>query len=129
MPSEKKRFKQDVLSLKRAVEQENIQEILYYISPEYNDRHGTNFEAFAQTIETMTAEFDSLDVSISGLKVFIDSTNNQGTFYAHCSLGLKIFARYQGDRTLLYGGIVKPASIQAWFKKTAEQYQVYDAMY
>ena len=129
LPTEKGRFKQDIRAFKQAVEQENIPTALYYISPEYEDRKGMNFELFSQTIESITAEFNSLDVSISGLKVFIDSTDDQGTFFAHCSMGLKLFARYQGDRTLLYGGIVKPASVKAWFKKTAERYQVYDATY
>ena len=87
------------------------------------------YATFVDIIDKLANEFDSIKVSMSGLKVFIDSTNQQGTIFAHCSLGLKLFARYQGDRTLLYGGIIKPASVKAWFKKVKEYYQVYDARY
>jgi len=129
LPTEKGRFKQDILAFKNALQQENIHEALLYISPEYQDGNGMVFQTFSGIIENLVSEFDDLDASMSGLTVFIDSTDEQGTFFAHCSLGLKLFARYQGERTLLYGGIVRPASVQAWFKKTAERYQVYKATY
>jgi hypothetical protein len=129
IPTEEGRFKNDIKSFKKAVEQENVPEILRYISPEYRDGNGMVYETFRSVIENLITEFDSLNVSISGLKVFIDSTDQQGRLFAHCSLGLKLFARYQGERTLLYGGVVRPASVRAWFTKTAARYQVYDAIY
>lgn len=129
LPTEKGRFKRDVKSFQRAVEQENTSESLRYIFAGYRDGNGMDYLAFTGIIETLAHEFDSVNVAISGLKVSIDSTDDQGIIYASCSLGLKLFARYQGERTLLYGGIVRPASVRAWFKKIAERYQVYDATY
>ena len=129
LPTEKKRFKRDIMSFKKAVEQENTREAIGFIAPDYRDRKGMTYPTFADMIERFATEFDSMNASMSGLKVFIDSTDEQGVLFAHCSLGLKLFARYQGDRTLLYGGIVRPASVRAWFRKMSDQYQVYDATY
>jgi hypothetical protein len=129
LPTEKGRFKRNIRSFQKAVEQENTHEALRYISAEYRDRNGMDHSTFAMIVQNLAAEFDSMNVSISGLKVFIDSTDDQGIIFASCSLGLRLFARYQGERTLLCGGIVKPASVRAWFKKTTDQYQVYDATY
>ena len=129
VPTEKDRFKEDVKAFASAVEQEDIPVALYYISPDYKDGNGLIRESFTRIIENMAKEFEEIEVHMSGLKVFIDSTDAQGTFFAHCSLGLKLFAHYQGEKTLVYGGIVKPSSVQAWFKKSADQYQLYTAIY
>jgi hypothetical protein len=129
VPTEKGRFKRDIQSFQKAVEHENTSEARRYISTLYRDGNGMDYPVFTRIIHNLAAEFDSMNVSISGLKVFIDSTDDQGTIFASCSLGLRLFARYQGERTLLFGGIVKPAPVRAWFKKTTDYYQVYDARY
>lgn len=130
-PSEQKRLKYDINALSQAIEKEELKIALNYINPTYQDKNGMDYTTFVQRIEQLFRECDSITVKISGLKVGIDSVNAQKTFFAHCSLGLKVFARYQGDKTLIFGGILKPAPVRAWFKKTkiSKYYQVIHAHY
>jgi hypothetical protein len=129
VPTEKDRFKEDVKAFAGAVEQEDIPAAMTYISPEYQDGNGLIYESFSGIIENMANQFEKIEVHISGLKVYIDSTDAQGVFYAHCSLGLKLFAHYQGEKTLVYGGVVRPSPVRAWFKKSIDHYQLYTAIY
>jgi len=129
LPSEKRRFKKDIMELKGAVEQERYDTALKYIDQSYNDESGLTYEEIVNKIDRLFSSFDSIKVIISGLKLSIDSIGQDKTFYASCSLGLKVFARYQGDKILLFGGIIKPAPVRAWFKKVHTCYKVYNAQY
>ena len=129
MPNEKARIKQDINTFATAVEQENKRDVLLYIDKMYNDNHGMDYEVFVNNLANLFTTADTIRVKITGLKINIDSTNAQNVIFASCSLGLKIFARYQGDRALVFGGLIKPNTVRAYFKKAGERYRVYYAEY
>ncbi|OGC42160.1 hypothetical protein A2Y85_01000 [candidate division WOR-3 bacterium RBG_13_43_14] len=128
-PKEKKRIKQDITSLKTAVAHKDINEALQYISRDYNDGHHNNFESFSYSIQQLIDNFDSINIIMTGMKISIDSVNSAKTVFAACSMGLKIFARYEREKTLVFGGIVKPASVKMYLKKINSNYQIYHAQY
>jgi uncharacterized membrane protein YvbJ len=129
MPKEQDRVRQDLEAFIKAVEQENKYEMLLYIDDTYTDNHSTEFQQFTSNIDNLFDIADSIQINITGLKITIDSINTHNDIFASCSLGLKIFARYQGDRALVFGGLVKPNPVRACFKKVGEHYQVYYAEY
>ncbi len=128
-PNEKGRIRHDIKSLKTAVEQKKIDIALKYISRDYRDAHHGDFEEVAYSVRQLIGNFDSIRIVISGLNVDIDSVGALGAIFASCSMGLKIMARYEGDRTIVFGGVVKPAPVRAYWKKTGDNYQVYHAWY
>jgi hypothetical protein len=129
IPNEEDQVKQDLKAFTTAVEQENKNEMLLYIDDAYSDNHSTEYQQFICNIDNLFDVAESIRIHITGLKVIIDSTNVQNVFFASCSLGLKVFALYQGDRALVFGGLVKPNPVRAYFKKAGEHYRVYYAEY
>jgi hypothetical protein len=129
LPNEQTRVRHDLKAFTAAVEQENKHEMLLYIDETYSDNHSTEFQQFTSNIDNLFDAAESIRIQITGLKIIIDSTNTYNVIFASCSLGLKIFARYQGDRALVFGGLVKPNPVRALFKKAGEHYRVYYAEY
>ncbi len=128
-PTEKDFVKRDLKALKNAVENENTFETLKYIDQTYLDRNNLTFTEFTSIIDNFFEKFDTIRVVMSNMRVTIDSTSAQKTIFASCSLGLKVFARYEGDRVLVFGGIVKPAPVFARLRKSANHYKIYYAEY
>lgn len=129
IPTEKDYFKKDITSLKTAVEREDKITVLLYVDELYLDRYNTTYDELMRSMNDFFATFDSIRVVMSGLKVKIDSTDKEKTIFASCSLGLKVFARYEGERVLVFGGIIKPDPVRAFFKKSGEHYRIYTAEY
>lgn len=128
IPREEDRVKREINAFKDAVEKEDRSSVIHFISPEFTDNHGSSSEAIIGNIDNLFEQFDSISIVMTGLKVKIDSST-ASTIFASCSLGLKVFARHRGDRVLLYGGVIKPASVMAHLKKTTDRYMVYWAAY
>jgi len=129
LPDEKKRVINDINNLKNAVEKENKIAILNYIDEDYFDAHNLDYKNLIKVIEEFLNTSDSIDIVISGLKVKIDSVVEHKTFYASCSLGLRVIARYENEKVLVYGGVIQPASVKAYFRKQKDIYRVYSAKY
>ena len=128
-PTEKKRLKSDISALKDAVEKEDTERVMEYIDPEYLDISGLAHSELVETISQFFAQVDSIWVQMRGMKLSIDSTGQDNTIFASCSLGLRVIARFEGDRVLAFGGIVKPGPVKAYFKKSDQHYRVYKAEY
>lgn len=128
-PDEKKLVQKDITALKEAVEQKNADEALYYIARDYSDAAGLTYDRFVDIINNITTQFDDINISIKNLTVRIDSIKDDNTYFASCSLGLRVTARLQEERVLLYGGLVKPTPVRARVRKTDHHYQVYQAEY
>ncbi len=128
-PNEKRRIRHDLNALKTAVESKNINEALLYVSRDYYDQHHNDFESFSYSLQHLVDNFDSIKVTLTGIKVTVDSVDSSKIVFAACSMGMKVFARYENEKTLLFGGIVKPASVKAYFKKSNRNYQIYHARY
>lgn len=129
IPNEKDRLKRDIKALRTAVEREEKMTVLQFIDETYLDRYNTSYEELVTSIDDFFRTFDSIKVVMSGLKVKIDSTDTKKTIFASCSLGLRILARYEGERALVFGGIIKPDPVRAFFKKSEEHYKIYSAEY
>jgi hypothetical protein len=87
------------------------------------------YDEIMELIKQFLAEVDSIKVQMSGMKLNIDSTGNGDVVFASCSLGLRVLARFEGERVLAFGGIVHPASVRAFFKKSDGMYRAYYAQY
>jgi hypothetical protein len=72
---------------------------------------------------------DSIKVQMSGLQLSIDSVTEENIVFASCSLGLRVTARYEGERMLAFGGIIKPNPVKGYFRKSGKYYMVYRAEY
>ncbi len=127
--SEEERVRNDIEALKEAVEKKDTTLIFSYIDGSYSDKDLGSFEEVEKGINDFLVAFDSLSILMSDIKINIDSVDDQQTAYATCSLGLKVFAEYEGDKVILYGGIVKPAPVQVYLKKAQGHYTIYHAAY
>ena len=128
LPNESARLRRDIYRLKKAVEEENTNGVLEYIAYDYLDHTGMEYRNLAQTIDTFFTRVDSIKVMFSGLKVSIDSVRKD-VFFGSCSLGLRVLANYEGNKALIFGGVIKPGPVQAYFKRTNEYYRLYYAIY
>ncbi len=128
VPNEKKNLIRDINKLKSAVEREDANTVIKYLDKGYLDKHNLNFDGLHSIINEFFSAADSINIMMSGLKVWIDSTLNN-TIYAHCSLGLRVIAKYENEKVLVFGGVIQPASVKGYFRKQRESYKVYSADY
>lgn len=128
-PTEERRLQSDIKQLRMAVESESIEKVSAYIDIHYRDNNELTRDDLIEAIDRFSAEVDSISVQMKGLKVWIDSTAADNTIFASCSLGVRVLARYEGERVLAFGGIVKPSTVQAKLRKTDNIYKVYYADY
>jgi len=128
LPNEKRSLIRDINNLKDAVEKENINKTLDYFDKDYLDQHSLNFNDFRSMVEEFFKSADSINIMISGLKVWIDSTKNN-TIFAHCSLGLRVIARYENEKVLVFGGVIQPSPVKGYFRKEKNFYKIYSAEY
>ena len=128
IPNEKTRLVNDIKKMKNAVEKENRSDLLIYIDSTYQDQKGAAYQDIIAIIDGLFNDYDSINVVMKDLQVNIDSTKD-GTFFGSCSLGLRVFVRYQGELMLVYGGVIQPAPVRGCFRKTSEHYQLYSANY
>jgi len=126
--NEKNRLAVDINRLKNAVERENKTQVLIYLDETYHDQNDMTYQELINTIDDLFEAGDSIKILLSGMKIKIDSTTNNNIF-ASCSLGIKVFAKYEGENTILFGGIIKPASARGYFKKSGSHYRLYSAEY
>lgn len=127
--SEKERAAKHIKALAAAVEQEQRDAVLNYIDSTYLDRRNMNYTQFISLIDEFFATLHQINVQIHNLEVTIDSTHADTAFFASCSLGLRVTARHEEERVLIFGGLVKPTSVRAYLKRTDTYYKLYDAQY
>lgn len=128
-PTEERLMKSDINNLKNAVENESIEGVSTYIDVQYEDSNALTRDQLIDAMVRFFTEVDSIKVQMRGLKVWIDSTAADNTIFGRCSLGVRVLARYEGERVLAFGGIVKPSTVQARLRKTDNTYEVYYAEY
>lgn len=128
-PTEERKLKGDIRTLKNAVENESVDLVVRYIDIQYHDNNNSTHDKIIDAITRFFAEVDSITVQMRGLKASIDSTSGENVVFASCSLGVRVIARYEGERVLAFGGIVKPSTVKARFRKTDGIYKIYHAEY
>ncbi|HEX7320401.1 MAG TPA: hypothetical protein VF399_08610 [bacterium] len=129
MPNEKKKLTRDIRALEQAVEHKNKTLAFNYISASYDDPKGLNYDGLMQIIENMFSYSSSIEINLSNLKPSIDSTGPSRVIFASCSLGLRVFAVVDSQKVLLYGGVIQPSPVRAYFKKITGKYELYSAEY
>lgn len=128
-PTEEKRLRSDISRFEKAFENENTAEVTGYIDTSYQDFGGLTYGEITEIVERFFLEVDSIKVQMSNLELSIDSVTEENVVFASCSLGLRVLARYEGDRVLAFGGMIKPSPVRAYFKKSGQHYRVYKASY
>lgn len=126
---EKNHLANDIKQLKNAVEREHAQKVFYYFDPAYHDKNNIAYQDLRQIMDDLFAQGDSIKITMSGLKIWIDSTSKEKTIFARCSLGLKVFARYDGELVMVFGGAIIPSPVVGYFKKSDKHYKIYSADY
>lgn len=129
MPNEKKRVTRDIRALEQAVEHRDKTLALHYISASYDDPKGLDYGGLTQIIDNMFLNSSSIEIILSNLKPSIDSTDHSHCIFASCSLGLRVFAVVDSQKVLLYGGVIQPSPVRAYFKKASDRYELYSAEY
>lgn len=127
--SEQERATKHIKALAAAVENEQRDVVLDYIDSMYLDQRNMNYAQFVAMIDEFFSTLDHVNVQIHNLKVTVDSTQADTAFFASCSLGLRVTARHEEDRVLVFGGLVKPTPVYAYVKRTGAYYKLYDAKY
>ncbi|KPK72693.1 hypothetical protein AMJ87_04125 [candidate division WOR_3 bacterium SM23_60] len=127
--SEAERAAQHIKALAAAVEREERDAVLNYIDSTYLDQRRMSYTQFISMIDEFFATLHHINVQIHNLEVTIDSAHADTAFFASCSLGLRVTARHEDDRVLVFGGLVKPTPVRAYFKRTNAYYRLYDAQY
>jgi len=128
-PTEKRRLKSDIQSIRKAMENESADKVIGYIDFDYGDANNLSYDEIVAVITRFFAEVDSIRVQMGGMEMSIDSTGKEKVIFASCSLGVRVFARYEGERVLAYGGIVKPSTVRARLRKADSKYKIYYAEY
>ncbi|UCF71489.1 MAG: hypothetical protein JSW49_04245 [candidate division WOR-3 bacterium] len=128
-PTEERMLKSDIHSLRKAVESESVDRVMEYIDLQYLDDDNLTRDDITALIGQFFMEVDSIRVQIGRIELEIDSTSKDKTIFASCSLGVRVLARYEGERVLAYGGLVRPGTVRASFKKTGDKYKIYYAKY
>ncbi len=128
-PTEKKKLRSDIRAIERALENESADDLVGFLDLEYLDTNSMTRDDLVGVVRNFFAQVDSIRVQTSGLKVSIDSTVKGQGIFAQCSLGVRVLARYEGERVLAFGGIVQPSPVRARFRKTEGKYKVYYAEY
>jgi len=128
-PPEEEHVKNDIDALKNAIEKEDRITTFSYIDESYRDKNFVSLEELKKSINDFFADFDSISIGMSNMKVNIDSIDVQKTVFASCNMGLKVFAQYEGETTILYGGIVKPAPMRVYLRKSGRHYKIYYVEY
>jgi uncharacterized membrane protein YvbJ len=128
-PTEKKRLRRDINALEQAFENEDTAGLVGYIDPSYQEMGGLSYSEIIETIAQFFAQVDSIKVQMNGLQLSIDSVTEENIVFASCSLGLRVTARYEGERMLAFGGIIKPNPVKGYFRKSGKYYMVYRAEY
>jgi uncharacterized membrane protein YvbJ len=129
LPNEKKLVARDIRSLKNAVEKEDRIGILEYLDESYMDKHSIAYEQLVSAIDEFFAQVDSIQIFMSGMKISIDSVDDDNNTYASCSLGLRVLANLEGEKSIVFGGIFQPEPVRASFKKRDKHYRIYYAEY
>lgn len=129
LPDEKINLIKDIKRLKEAVESEDERMVFNYLDTDYLDQHNLDFEGLKSKIAEFFNVADSINIMISGLKVWIDSLTTNNYVYAHCSLGIRVIARYENERVLVFGGVIQPATVKGYFRKQKNYYKIYWAEY
>ena len=127
--SEAERAAKHIQALAAAVEQEQRAVALNYIDSTYVDQRNMNYAQFVATIDDFFTSLNSISIQMHNLEVAIDSVHADTAFFASCSLGLRVTARHEEDRVLVFGGLVKPTPVRAYLKRTDTYYKLYDAQY
>jgi len=129
IPSENKRLANDIKLLKKAVEKEDKLATLLYLDSAYQDKNGLDYENLTATIDDFFKDFDAVKISMNNIKIRIDSITIAKTIFATCSLGLKVFAKYGTDKVIVFGSVIHPTPVRAYFKKNTNHYKLYSAEY
>ncbi|UCD20078.1 MAG: hypothetical protein JSU64_02775 [candidate division WOR-3 bacterium] len=111
------------------MESESVDMVMEYIDLQYLDDDNLTRDDITVLIAQFFMEVDSIRIQLGGIELEIDSTSKDKTVFASCSLGVRVLARYEGERVLAYGGLVKPGTVRARFKKTGDKYKIYYAEY
>jgi hypothetical protein len=127
--NETERATKDIRALAAAVEHEQRDAVLNYVDSTYLDQRSVSYTQFFTMIDEFFASLHNINVQIHNLQVTIDSVHTDTAFFASCSLGLRVTARHEDDRVLVFGGLVKPSPVRAYLKRTGAYYKVYDAQY
>ena len=127
-PNEKKNAARDLKALAKSVQNESRAGTLLYLDPEYRDSTGLVYPDLVSLLIGFYADADSIHVSLSDFKVFIDSIRGKQV-WARCSLAVKIWAKFGPDQALVFGGVIKGAPVMAYLRKNGETYKVYSAQY
>ncbi len=128
-PTEKKKLRSDIRAIERALENESADDLVGFLDLEYLDTNSMTRDDLVGVVRNFFAQVDSIRVQTSGLKVSIDSAVKGRSIFAQCSLGVRVLARYEGERVLAFGGIVQPSPVRARFRKSEGKYKVYYAEY
>jgi len=127
-PTEKDKVKRDIKALARNVQNESRAGTLLYLDPEYRDPTGLTYPELIDMLMNLYVEADSIHVVFSDMKVWIDSSRGTRA-WARCSLGVKVWAKFGPDQSLVFGGVIKGAPLMAYLRKNGETYRVYSAIY
>ncbi len=129
MPNEKKKLTRDIRAFEQAVEHRDKTLTEQYVSISYLDTKGLDYKGLMQIIENMFSYSSSIEINLSNLKPSIDSTGPSRVIFASCSLWLRVFAVVDSQKVLLYGGVIQPSVVRAFFKKVSGKYELYSAEY
>lgn len=119
--SPQERIKKVIHLLAEAVEDEDAEEALSYVSRDYWDETGLDYPQIEELAQQTFGKFDHLRVFLSDLKVEAD----QDTGRAH--LKVAVLARLQGDPVFLIGSFNKPVQATVVFRKEEEVWKIVEA--
>jgi hypothetical protein len=120
-PTEKTRIKKVVHKGRAALEQENRSVLKGLLAPDFRDRNGNDREMIMNDVELFFNDCDSIEVAVKIGAVRVRRDAIPPT--ALCSLRTRVFARIEGEKGIVFGGI-RPADVVLTLVKKEKEWLV-----
>lgn len=120
------RIKRLIYQGKNAFEQESVERVMAILSPDFTDSLGNDCQFIRQEIDQFFDSFDSIEISLKIASVRVLKSELGKT--SLCSLRVRVFACFEGEKGLIYGG-VSPADVLIRLIKNDKGWKTYWVKY
>jgi len=116
--SEEKKIERIIKTSKKAFEKEDLELLMGFLSKEYQDEFGLDYQGIREGLHETFSVFDEIKVSLS--KVEVEVMDQE----AEVKLSLWVFAKNQDQPVFLIGSLNNPVPSEVFLKKEEGEWKV-----
>jgi len=118
MFSDKVRIQGIIESAEEAVEREDLDGLMVYLSPRYQDAYGFNKLLIRRVMQDTFREFDRFEMTAGGAVIAVEGEN------ARVRIPVELRVDWAGQRAYLVGTNAKPAPMEIALRKEGLRWRV-----